>query len=213
MVPLVGTWIPTLSALGVPETQDAYNGQTWGSFIANSNINPTNWTRSYARSAYIDPLHPRGNLQILPNAQVTRILFSNNTGNGSGGLTASGVEYGSSPTSPRSTVSVRKEVILAGGAIGSPTVLLHSGVGPENVLQTAGVQVLLNLPGVGQHLQDHIVGRAVASFVTDYSSFVKSTQLIYNTSADTASMIYANTPDSVSFFEPSHWIADQDHPS
>ena len=167
MVPLVGSWIPTLTALGVPETQDAYNGQTWGSFISTSTINPTNWTRSYARSAYIDSLPPRGNLQLLPNSMVTRILFSNNTGSGSGansgGLTASAVEYASSQTSTRYTVGVGKEVILAGGAIGSPTTLMYSGIGPKNVLQTAGVQVELDLPGVGQHLQDHIVRHVVTS--------------------------------------------------
>ncbi|KAH9019319.1 GMC oxidoreductase [Lactarius deliciosus] len=190
MVPLVGSWIPTLAALGVPETQDAYNGQTWGSFISTSTINPTNWTRSYARSAYIDSLPPRGNIQILPNSMVTRILFGNNTGSGSGtgsgDLTASAVEYASSPTSTRYTVGVGKEVILAGGAIGSPTILMYSGIGPKNVLQTAGVQVELDLPGVGQHLQDHI-----------------STQLIYSTTAETASTIYSkNTPDSSHVYSP-----------
>ncbi|KAH9041270.1 GMC oxidoreductase [Lactarius pseudohatsudake] len=189
MVPLVGSWIPTLGALGVPETQDAYNGQTWGSFISTSTINPTNWTRSYARSAYIDSLPPRGNIQILPNFMVTRILFGNNTGSGSGAgssdLTASAVEYASSPTSTRYTVGVGKEVILAGGAIGSPTILMYSGIGPKNVLQAAGVQVELDLPGVGQHLQDHI-----------------STQLIYNTTAETASTIYSNTPDSSHVYTP-----------
>ncbi|KAH9059070.1 GMC oxidoreductase [Lactarius vividus] len=183
MVPLVGSWIPTLTALGVPETQDAYNGQTWGSFISTSTINPTNWTRSYARSAYIDSLPPRGNLQILTNSMVTRILFNNSTGND--GLTASAVEYADSPTSARHTVGVGREVILAGGAIGSPTILMYSGVGPKNVLQTAGVQVELDLPGVGQHLQDHI-----------------STQIIYNTTAETASTIHSNTPDSSHVYSP-----------
>ena len=144
--------MPTLSALGIPESQDTYNGQTWGSFIATSSINPRNWTRSYSRSAYIDPLPPRSNLHILPNVMATRLLFGDN-------LTASAVEYASSSTSARSSVRVNKEVILAGGAIGSPTILMQSGVGPKGVLQAAGVQVALDLPGVGQHLQDHVVCR------------------------------------------------------
>ena len=55
------------------------------------------------------------------------------------------------------TVKVNKEVILSGGAVGSPHVLLHSGVGPKDVLTGAGVPVQIELPGVGQHLQDHIV--------------------------------------------------------
>lgn len=153
MMPLVGNWTPTLSAAGVPETSDAYGGQNWGAYIATSAINPTNWTRSYSRSAYIDPLPPRSNLQILPNAQVTRVIFTNSNGN----ITANSVEWATSSSSARSTVNVTKEVILSGGAIGSPAMLLHSGVGPSDVLGAAGVDVVYDLPGVGQHLQDHIV--------------------------------------------------------
>lgn len=47
-------------------------------------------------------------------------------------------------------------MILAGGAIGSSHVLMHSGVGPSDVLKAAGVDVTLDLPGVGQHVQDHV---------------------------------------------------------
>ncbi len=54
-------------------------------------------------------------------------------------------------------MNVRKEVIIAGGAIGSPHILMASGVGPRDVLEAAGVPVNVELPGVGQHLQDHIV--------------------------------------------------------
>ncbi|KAF8265094.1 alcohol oxidase [Lactarius quietus] len=153
MVPLVGSWVPTLAALGVPESQDPYNGQTWGSFISSSNINPTNWTRSYSRSAYIDSLPPRGNLQILPNYTL----------------------YDFDEIHSRSW----QRGYFGGGAIGSPTILMYSGIGPKNVLQTAGVQAELDLPGVGQHLQDHL-----------------STQLLYNTTADTAFAIYSNATDS-----------------
>ena len=54
-------------------------------------------------------------------------------------------------------MNVGKEVILTGGAVGSPQMLMLSGVGPQNVLKAAGVDVNLALPGVGQHLQDHLV--------------------------------------------------------
>ncbi|EIM80279.1 alcohol oxidase [Stereum hirsutum FP-91666 SS1] len=168
MVPLVGNWTSTLSAAGVPETADAYSGENWGAYVATSAINPTNWTRSYSRSAYIDPLAPRSNLQILPNAQVTRIIFSSSSGN----ITANSVEWATSSSAARNTVNVTKEVIIAGGAIGSPTILMHSGVGPSDVLGAAGVDVVYDLPGVGQHLQDHI-----------------STQLSFSTSATTAKAI------------------------
>ncbi|KDQ61959.1 GMC oxidoreductase [Jaapia argillacea MUCL 33604] len=172
MFPTVGNWTPSLAALGVAGSPDAYGGNGWGTFIATSAINPSNWTRSYSRSGYIDPLPPRPNLDILPSATVTRIIFTNTT---SGGLTATGVEYGVTANDPRLTIGVRKEVILAGGAIGSPHILMHSGVGPQDVLAAAGVPLMLNLPGVGQHLQDHL-----------------STEIIWSTTQDTASSIHAS---------------------
>ncbi|KAI0339756.1 GMC oxidoreductase [Trametopsis cervina] len=177
--PIVGNWTATLSNIGIPTSADAYGGEGWGAFVATVNINPQNYTRSYSRSAYIDPLPPRSNLAIVPNATVTRLLFTNSSGN----LVATSVEYANSRTDTRKTIKVNKEVILAGGALGSPHVLLHSGVGPADVLSSAGVPITLELPGVGQHLQDHI-----------------STQVTFSTTADTAaSFHYSDTlPNGVS---------------
>lgn len=154
MVPIVGDWTETLANAGIPASADAYGGENWGGFVAASDINPSNWTRSYARSAYIDPLPPRPNLSILPNSTVTRIIFTNSS---SGNLTASSVEYAATRDAARFTVNVTREVILSAGTVGSPRVLMHSGVGPSDVLAAADVPVVHALPGVGQHLQDHIV--------------------------------------------------------
>ncbi len=154
MLPVVGNWTTTLGNVGVDVSSDAYNGDAWGAFVASSSINPSNWTRSYARSAYIDPLPPRSNLAILPDATVTRIIFDTSNANN---LTATGVEWASASGASKQTVKANKEVILAGGTIGSPQLLQLSGVGPSDVLKAAGVNVLVNLPGVGQHLQDHLV--------------------------------------------------------
>lgn len=155
ILPVVGNWTATLEGIGIPRTADSNGGEGWGAFIATSSINPSNWTRSYSRSAYIDPLPNRPNLSILANATVTRLIFSSSSP--SNNLTASGVEYAATRGGAKKTVNVRKEVILAGGAIGSPHILMHSGVGPKDVLDAAGVSVNVELPGVGQHLQDHIV--------------------------------------------------------
>ncbi|KAI0637465.1 GMC oxidoreductase [Trametes polyzona] len=187
MVPIVGNWTTTLADIGVAVANDAYGGEGWGAFIASSSINPSNWTRSYSRSAYIDPLPPRTNLAVLPNATVTRILFDNSNKNN---LTATGVEWAASANADRQTVKVNKEVILAGGTIGSPHVLMLSGVGPADVLKSAGVDVKLDLPGVGQHVQDHI-----------------STQVTWKTNAQTANSLRAqnlaagsgNSPAFLSF--------------
>lgn len=150
VLPVVGDWIPTLQNIGIPESPDPSGGEPFGAFISTSAINPANWTRSHSRAAYIDPLPPRPNLDILPGATVTKILFDDN-------LTATGLQFAQSKGGPVTTISVRKEVLLAAGAIGSPNILMHSGVGPKDTLVAAGVDVKLDLPGVGQHLQDHIV--------------------------------------------------------
>jgi choline dehydrogenase-like flavoprotein len=156
ILPVVGDWLPTLQNAGIYSNPDPFGGQAWGGFIATSAINPANWTRSYSRSAYIDPLPPRPNLDILSNATVTKILFDDN-------MTATGVQFAAVKGGPVTTINVRKEVILAAGAIGSPNILMQSGVGPRDVLTAAGVPVKLDLPGVGQHLQDHISSSVVWS--------------------------------------------------
>src|ERR1700691_4957102 len=154
MLSTVGDWSPTLEAVGVPVSSDASGGESWGSFVATSSINPGNWTRSYARSAYLDPLPPRPNLSVLPMNTVTRIIFSGNSSDGN--LTATQVEYATADGATKNTVNVGKEVILAAGAVGSPQVLMLSGVGPQDVLDAANVEANLILPGVGHHLQDHL---------------------------------------------------------
>ena len=132
MPAIVGNWSSTLASLGILTSQDAYGGENWGSYVATLSINPANWTRSYSRAGYIDPLPPRSNLAILPNATVTRLIFDTSNANN---LTATSVEYAASASAARQTVTVNKEVVLAGGSIGSPQVLMLSGVGPSDVLE------------------------------------------------------------------------------
>lgn len=155
--PYVGQWTAACENAGVADSHDTYGGENWGAYVATSCINPANWTRSYSRTGYLDPLPPRPNYDVLANAHVTRILF--NSSSPVGNLTANAVEYVRAGTEEALTVKVKKEVILAGGTIGSPTVLLYSGIGPKDVLSAAGVPLVAELPGVGQHLQDHVVSR------------------------------------------------------
>ncbi|KAJ4469905.1 hypothetical protein C8J55DRAFT_436620 [Lentinula edodes] len=169
---IVGNWTPTLATLGIPSNPDSASGDNSGAYITTSSINPANWTRSYSRSGYIDPLPPRSNLDILPSATVTNIVWGSGT---SGNLTATGVQWASSSTAAKQTVNANKEVILAAGTIGSAQVLQLSGVGPSKYLQAAGVDVQLDLPGVGQRLQDHLSG-----------------SLIYSTTAETAGDLHAD---------------------
>ena len=102
--------------------------------------------RCSAARAYLLPhIGVRNNLTVETRAQVQRILFE--------GTRAVGVEV-----LQRGQIHVlraHREVILAAGAFQTPQLLMLSGVGPEAELQRHGIKVLLNLPGVGQNLQDH----------------------------------------------------------
>ena len=177
MVPAMGRWLPALNAVGIPSNSDPDSGYNIGAFIATSTINPSNWTRSYSRSAYIDSLPPRQNLHILSNATVTRIIFSE-TNDPSGSKIVTAVAFSTGKGTDEQSVSVSKEAILAGGTFGSPQILQVSGVGPRDVLQSANVTVLLELSGVGQHLMDHL-----------------TVSVYFNTSDETAGSIRASGSD------------------
>ncbi|KAJ5164927.1 Glucose-methanol-choline oxidoreductase [Penicillium coprophilum] len=169
--PEVGDWLKSLQSIGIDISDKMYGGETWGADVSTSCINPSNWTRSYSRSGYLDPLPERDNYDVLANAHVTRLIFEDSKS--SDKKTASAVEYTTDKGSTKLKVKVNKEVILASGSIGSPAVLLYSGVGPKDVLSAAGVDLVSELPGVGQHLQDH------------FSATVK-----WSTNVDTAGSIF-----------------------
>jgi len=149
MPPMYGSWIETLGGQDITPAPNPYNGEAGGAYISTLAINPANWTRSYSRSAYIDPYY-RPNLHILTDAPVSKVVLD--------GTTVTGAQYGPD----LKTVKATKEVILSAGAIGSPAILLRSGIGPKDILDSAAVATIVNLPGVGQHLQDHLVRQFLA---------------------------------------------------
>ncbi|KAF8894224.1 GMC oxidoreductase-domain-containing protein [Gymnopilus junonius] len=166
MVPVSSAWFPTLQAVGISISPDSYSGVNIGGMFATSAINPSNWTRSYSKSAYIDPLPPRANLHIISGATVERVVFSGTT-DSSGNHVASGVQFSTGEGTQVQNVTVNKEVLVCGGAMGSPHLLLVSGVGPQDVLSAAGVPVVNELPGVGQHFQDHLAAPVSWSTTVD----------------------------------------------
>jgi len=103
--------------------------------------------RCSSARAYLHPIRQRPNLTVLTNALASRILFE--------GKQAVGVAY-LDRSDQTVELRARREVVLAGGAINSPQLLLLSGVGPRAALEQHGIPVLHELPGVGQNLQDHL---------------------------------------------------------
>ncbi|MBF6629754.1 MAG: choline dehydrogenase [Comamonas sp.] len=106
--------------------------------------------RYSAAKAYLTPHLSRPNLHVHTGAQVLRILTEVTPE----GLRATGVEYLRAGT--RHVVHARREVLLSAGALLSPQLLMLSGIGPAEHLRTMGIQPLLDLPGVGAHLHDHL---------------------------------------------------------
>ncbi|KAJ7176496.1 pyranose dehydrogenase [Mycena filopes] len=110
--------------------------------------------RSSAATAYLAPhFQQRPNLHILVNARVLR-LIANRTDTG---VVFHSVEFSQDQSAPPSTVSARKEIILSAGAVGTPAILQHSGVGNATALRALGINALLDLPSVGQNSSDHPV--------------------------------------------------------
>jgi choline dehydrogenase-like flavoprotein len=101
--------------------------------------------RVSASDAYLAPALTRPNLELVTNALVHRVLLQDGR--------CAGVEY--SIGSEMLSAGCRGEVVLAAGTVGSPLVLMRSGIGPAPHLRDMGVDVVQTLPGVGQNLQDH----------------------------------------------------------
>ena len=142
--PLYRTFIKAGVEAGYLKTDD-YNGFQQEGFCA-MNMTVRNGVRCSTSKAYLKPALGRPNLDVRTNSHVRRIVFS--------GMRAVGVEV--ERKAEKYYLPVGKEVILSAGSIGSPALLQLSGVGPEQVLKNAGVQVIHNLAGVGQNLQDHL---------------------------------------------------------
>ena len=103
--------------------------------------------RCSSARAYLQPIRQRPNLTIITSALVSRVLFE--------GQRAVGVRY-LDRRGETVELRARREVVLSGGAINSPQLLLLSGVGPRAELEKHGIAVVHDLPGVGQNLQDHL---------------------------------------------------------
>ncbi|WGI20579.1 choline dehydrogenase [Amylibacter sp. IMCC11727] len=103
-----------------------------------------NGRRCSAAVAHLRPALKRGNVTLLTNAQVTRILMS--------GTQTTGIEFIQNGETQQAHAS---DIILSGGAINSPHLLMLSGIGPKDHLTDKGIETRVHSPGVGQNLMDH----------------------------------------------------------
>lgn len=141
--PLSAVFIEAALQAGHPGTSD-FNGPHQRGFDYYQ-VTQRDGKRCSAAVAYLRPAMKRPNLTVTTHAHVHRVILD--------GLRASGVEY-SIKGKPNSASGAR--IILSGGAINSPQILMLSGIGDPDQLVKAGVTVQHELPGVGKNLQDHL---------------------------------------------------------
>jgi choline dehydrogenase len=142
--PMYEAFIQAGVEAGYPHTED-YNGYQQEGFGAMA-MTVGNGSRCSAAKAYLHPVLKRPNLKLIKHASVECVGIENGT--------AKGVRYSLGGETRQATA--RAEVILSAGSIGSPVILHRSGIGPGELLRSAGIDVVCDLPGVGENLQDHI---------------------------------------------------------
>lgn len=150
MNPIQDAILDAATQWGLEVNEDYNTGELDG--ISKMQLTIRDSKRLSTWSAYLKPRQDHENLTILTNARVHRLLITDGT--------VTGVSADVSGELQNITAS---EVILTAGAIGSPEILLRSGVGPASELEAAGVNVTVDLPGVGKNLHDHLLSPVIFS--------------------------------------------------
>ncbi len=147
--PLSAAFITAAAETGLPKNPD-FNGasQEGAGFFQTTT---RHGRRASAAVAYLGSAKGRENLRVETSALAQRIVFD--------GRRAAAIEY--RQAGALRTARVRKEILVSGGAFNSPQLLQLSGVGPAELLRKHGIDVVLDAPGVGHDLQDHLQVRVV----------------------------------------------------
>ena len=151
--PLSEAMVEAAKEAGYPLTDDFNDGDQIGFGLYQ--VTQKNGMRCSAAVAYLHPALARENFTAIPHALVTKLNFD--------GTRCTGVTY--TKDGETHTVKANKEVILSAGAVNSPQILMLSGIGNQAELEALGIEVVKDLPGVGENLQDHCMA-PVAYHVT-----------------------------------------------
>jgi len=191
-------FVAAAEELGFAGADQDYNGarQEDGAFFYQSTRLDRDHRCSTA-AAFLRPVLDNPNLTVLTGARVTRVLIEGNR--------AFGVEYVRDGLLQRATVD--GEVVLAGGTLASPQLLMLSGIGPAGHLRDNNIRTLVDLPGVGRNLQDHLL------FGVGYQSMreQKFPQLLAEAGlfTHTRPQSDAASPDLQFFFGPIQYVDEQ----
>lgn len=152
---ILDAWRDAAEECGIPKIDEFNRGDNFGN--AYFQMNQRNGKRWSAVRAFLDPIKDRANLTILTGASVRKICFDDNAAE----PTATGVAvlHGGH----EHVFAANNEIILAAGAIASPQLLQLSGIGAAEALHKHGIETLIERPGVGENLQDHLQIRTIYS--------------------------------------------------
>ncbi|MGQ0466388.1 MAG: GMC family oxidoreductase [Sporichthyaceae bacterium] len=148
VLPAAAQFVEAAVAAGIPRGD--YNGRDRGGPTGVASLFQTttrNGLRSSTYHAFLEPIADRGNLTVRTDVEVARILLRDGR--------AVGVEYRNA-AGELEQVEAQREIVVSAGTIGSPHLLLRSGIGPAAELAAAGVECLVDSPHVGKHLKDHL---------------------------------------------------------
>ncbi len=136
-------FMQSAAAIGTPYREDLNDGVQHG--VSRPQTNTKGKKRHSSAAAFLKPVMNRPNLAVSTNAMVDKVLFEGNRAVGVAVRKDGQVAH----------VKCSGEVILSGGVINSPQLLMLSGVGPAGHLQDHGIEIVQDIPGVGENLQDH----------------------------------------------------------
>jgi choline dehydrogenase len=157
-MPIARAFQKAAEQFGIPYTDDLASAdpEGWGFY----QLTQKNARRSSTASAYLKPAMSRANLEVRTDVLTRRLVIE--------GKTAKGVEIISRQSSSE-IIFANREVIICCGSIGSPKLLLQSGIGSAKHLDDMGIPVVLNRPGVGSNLQDHVDLCVIAECTGDHT--------------------------------------------
>ncbi|KAG8773987.1 hypothetical protein FRC15_001645, partial [Serendipita sp. 397] len=143
-------YVLTMNAMGISTNSAPQSGNATGIYNSPTAVDRATGKRSYAASFYTKNMN-NTNFVLLTRAQATKIEFSPDKKDGN--VVATGVTFSVDGSSY--TVKANKEIILSAGVFQSPQLLELSGIGNSTILQQFGINPLVDLPGVGENMQDH----------------------------------------------------------
>ncbi|TDT78112.1 choline dehydrogenase [Litoreibacter halocynthiae] len=153
---IVDKWIDAAEAAGYKKNPDYNDGDQEG--VGYFQLTMSKGRRCSSAAAYLKPARGRQNLEVITHAQAKRLVLD--------GKRVVGVQV--DINGQHTEIRARREVVLSAGSIGSPQILMLSGIGDVNTIKPHGINMVHELKGVGRNLQDHLQARPV--FKTDLST-------------------------------------------